>query len=193
MTPNAISLVWSSPWWYKQHAPLRPFMTKAWPHYRRMQGFMPGIQPRGTHAFDPSSHSATEMLNAVNAEEDGAEDQVSPLNLPMSNMPAAHATAESSPLANSDLGTASPRGTSSIVSSFSPPSNLNASSCLGGTGPLPSSSLPHQSIPKLCLHGIPFCSYLSQQFLISYDLFQTHNHCVRRHSSLLCVAEAKSV
>ena len=117
-------------------------MMKAWPHYRRMQGFMPGIQPHEMHAFDLSSHSATEMLNTVNAEEDGAENQVSPLDSPMSNMPAAHATSESSPLANPDLGTASSRGTSSIVSFFPPPSNLNASSSLGGMGPLPSSSLP---------------------------------------------------
>ena len=122
-------------------------MTKAWPHYRRMQGFMPGIQPRGTHAFDPSSHSATEMLNAVNAEEDGAEDQVGPLDLPMSNMPAAHATA-SSPLVNPDLGTSPSGGTSSVVSSFPPPSDLSASSSSGGTGPLPSSSLPPSVHPQ---------------------------------------------
>ncbi|KAF8221168.1 hypothetical protein L208DRAFT_1329698, partial [Tricholoma matsutake] len=122
-----------------RHAPLRSFMTRAWPHYRKMQGFMPGVQPRRTHAFDPSSHSATEMLNAVNAEEDGAEDQVTPLDSPMSNMPAA-ATAPS-PLVNPDLGTSSSGGTSSVISSFPPP-NLSASSSSGGTGPLPSSSLP---------------------------------------------------
>ena len=37
---------------------------------------MPGIQARGTHAFDPASstsHSATDIINAVNAEEDGEE------------------------------------------------------------------------------------------------------------------------
>ncbi|KAF8221508.1 hypothetical protein L208DRAFT_1327554 [Tricholoma matsutake] len=122
-----------------KHAPLRSFMMRAWPHYRKMPGFMPGVQPHGTHAFDPSSHSVTEMLNAVNAEEDGAEDQVTPLDSPMSNMPAV-ATAPS-PLVNPDLGTYSSGGTSSVVSSFPPP-NLSASSSSGGTGPLPSSSLP---------------------------------------------------
>ena len=79
-------------------------MMKAWPHYHRMQGFMPCIQPCRMHAFDLSSHLGTEMLSTVNAEEDGAEGQVSSLDLPMSNMPAAHATA-SSPLINPDLGT----------------------------------------------------------------------------------------
>ena len=42
---------------------------------------MPGTQPRGTHSFDPSSSSslsATQALGVINAEEDGAEDQVGP-------------------------------------------------------------------------------------------------------------------
>ena len=56
---------------------------------------MPGTQPWGTHAFDPDSQSkssqlATQALNAVNAEDDGAEDQVGPsLNSLMANIPAA--------------------------------------------------------------------------------------------------------
>lgn len=58
-----------------------------------MQGFMPGTQPRGTHAFNPensTSLSATQTLNAVDEEEDGAEDQVGPpFDSPMSNVPAA--------------------------------------------------------------------------------------------------------
>jgi hypothetical protein len=124
-------------------------MTRAWPHYHRMQGFMPGVQPHGTHAFDPSSHSVTEMLNAVNAEEDGAEDQVSPLDLPMSNMPAAHAPT-SSPLIN--LGTSSSVISSSVVSpsviSSFPPPDISASSSSGSTGPLPSSSLPPSVHPQ---------------------------------------------
>ena len=43
-----------------------------------MQNFMPGTQPRGTYSFDPSSSSAQSVLDKVNAEEDGAEDQDGP-------------------------------------------------------------------------------------------------------------------
>jgi hypothetical protein len=85
---------------YHKHAPLRPFVTKAWPHYRRMQGFMPGAQPRGTHSFDPgssSSASATQALNEVNAENDGEEDRAGPpVGTPMADVPAAFTLAMSS-------------------------------------------------------------------------------------------------
>ena len=53
-----------------------------------MQAFMPDTQPRGTHAFDPGSQSkssqlATQALNAINTEDDGAEDQVGPPKPPL--------------------------------------------------------------------------------------------------------------
>ena len=79
-----------------KHSPLRPFATRAWPFYRRMQGFMPGAQPRGTHSFDPSSSAgssavaATQALDNINAENDGEEDEAGPtVDTPMANMPAA--------------------------------------------------------------------------------------------------------
>ena len=81
-------------------------MTKPWPHYCQMQAFMPGTQPRGTHAFNPanSSQSATQMLNIIDAEEDGAKDQVGPLLCsPVANMPVAPASMVS-PLVLPDLG-----------------------------------------------------------------------------------------
>ena len=123
-------------------------MTRAWPHYCRMQGFMPGVQLHGTHAFDLSSHSASEMLNAVNTEEDGAEDQVSPLHSPMSNIPATYAPT-SSPLVNHNLGTSSSVVLSLVVSSFPPP-DISASSSFGSMGPLPSSSLSPSVHPQQC-------------------------------------------
>ena len=106
---------------------------------------MPGTQLHGTHAFNPSSRWATEMLNTVNVEEDGAEDQLGPLEFesPISNMPAAHGTA-SNPHINPNPG-ASSSGRISAVSesseSFTPP-NLIPSSSSSATRPLASSSLP---------------------------------------------------
>ena len=77
----------------KKHAQLKAYKTKAWPHYRQMKAFMPGTQPCGTHVFDPYnsfSQSAIQILNVVDAEEDGEEDQVGPpFDSPMSNVPAA--------------------------------------------------------------------------------------------------------
>ena len=61
-----------------QHTHLKPFAMKPWPFYRKMQNFMPGTQPQGTYSFDPSSSSAQSVLDKVNAEEDGAEDQDGP-------------------------------------------------------------------------------------------------------------------
>jgi hypothetical protein len=62
---------------YDKHAPLKSFATKPWVYYRRMQAFMPGTQPRGTHSFNPGSSScvlATQALDKVNAEDDEEED-----------------------------------------------------------------------------------------------------------------------
>jgi hypothetical protein len=65
-----------------------------------MQSFMPDTQLRGTHAFEPSydpsgsSSQLAQMLDIINAEEDGVEDQDGPLlNLPKSlaNIPGASA------------------------------------------------------------------------------------------------------
>jgi len=74
---------------------------------------MPGTQPRETLTFDPGNTSqlVTQVLDTINAEMDGAEDQVGPsLDSPMDNMPAAHALA-TSPLITPDLGSSSSRGT----------------------------------------------------------------------------------
>jgi hypothetical protein len=138
----------------KQNAPLRAYATKAWPYYRRMQAFMPGTQPRGTHAFDPagsSSQSATHILDVVNAEEDGAEDQVGPLSSEsMANMPAVP-TSTVSPLVSmfSCYSTNSflyfqpvlPNLGSSFISSLSP-SDPSASSSSSARPPPSSSPLP---------------------------------------------------
>ena len=76
---------------YDKHTALKPYATKAWPYYRKMQGFMPGTQPRGVHSFDPAAvPSATLELNSVNAEDDGDEDQAGPpFDTSMTDMPAA--------------------------------------------------------------------------------------------------------
>ena len=61
---------------------------------------MPGTQPQGTHSFDPGNSlyaSETQVLNKVNAEDDGEEDQLGPpLNTPAANVPAAFASVISS-------------------------------------------------------------------------------------------------
>ena len=118
----------------KKHAPLKAYETKSWPHYRSMQAFMPGTQPRGTHAFNPdnsSSQSATQILNVINAEEDGAEDQVGPpFDSPMSNVPAP------------DFEIISVQETSSLAASIPPPDrSAGAASFSTGTRPPSSSSL----------------------------------------------------
>ena len=79
------------PYYYVKKAPLKPFTTKCWPFYRRMQEFMPGTQPRGTHSFDPgsSSLSSSQALNLVNAENNGEEDQAGPPVETSAEMPAA--------------------------------------------------------------------------------------------------------
>jgi len=76
-----VSSGWPFHWHYTKHAALKPFLKKSWPYYHKMQTFMPGTQPRETHAFDPgssSSQSAMQALGVIDAEEDGAEDQVGP-------------------------------------------------------------------------------------------------------------------
>ena len=102
---------------------------------------MPGTQPQGMHAFDPASPSsqlAMQILNHVNTEEDGAEDQVNPpLDSPM---------ATASPLIPSNSGTFS---TSSIILSLPPPdSSTIMSSSFSCTRPPPSSSLPPTAHPQ---------------------------------------------
>ena len=110
-----------------------------------MQAFMPSTQPQGTHAFDPgslSSHSAMQILNTVDTEEDGAEDRVGPLlDSPMSNTPAGDASTVSPTLIPPFLSTFSFRGTPSVVSSHPVP-HLTASSSSSNSNPPPSSSLP---------------------------------------------------
>ena len=107
---------------------------------------MPGTQPHGMHTFDPSSSSslsATQIIDAINAEKDGEEDQLDPLHSPMDNMLAAQATTLL-PFVNPDLGNSS-SGQTSIVSSFVP-SNPSASS--SGARLPPSSSLPPSVHPQ---------------------------------------------
>ena len=87
---------------YDKHAPLKLFVMKSWPYYHSMQEFMPGTQPQGTHSFDPGNSpcaSATQcqVLNKVNAEDDGEKNQLGPpLNIPVANVPAAFASVISS-------------------------------------------------------------------------------------------------
>ena len=113
-----------------KHAPLKSYATKSWPHYRQMEAFMPGTQPRGTHAFDPGSLSsesqstAQSLLGIIETEEDGAEDQ---LDLPMATV---------SPIPP-NLSTPS---SSSIAPSL-PPQNHSESSSSAHTIPPPSSSI----------------------------------------------------
>ena len=108
-----------------------------------MQNFMPGTQPRGTHAFDPGSslggHLTAELLHSIDVEEDGAEDCVDPPSL--ASLPAA-----------STLGTlpfVDPSSSMSVTSSV--PSLVSNISSSGGTEPLPSSSLSPTaySLPRL--------------------------------------------
>lgn len=90
---------------------------------------MPGTQPRGTYAFDPNSHSATQVLSVINAEEDGAEDQVGP---PVDSFAVHDPAAPSMP--SSFIPTFSTGGTSSVVSHPFP-------NTFGGSLPPPSSEL----------------------------------------------------
>ena len=96
---------------------------------------MPGTQPRGTHAFHPASSSSTKILDLVDTEEDGAEDQI---NLPLDSM------ATLPPLVPADLAAFS---TSSIVSSLLSP-DFGSSSSSSHTMPPPSSSLPPTVYPQ---------------------------------------------
>jgi hypothetical protein len=109
-----------------------------------MQGFMPGTQPRGTHAFDPgslSSQSAAQALNAVNTEEDGAEDQFGPpLDSPMANVPAAPDASSLDPFGLTASSSSSFGEGSFIVPSIPPPDSHTSSA--GSTRPPSSSSLP---------------------------------------------------
>ena len=113
---------------------------------------MPGTQPRGTYSFDPgssSSHSTTQMINAINVEEDDAEDQVDPpLDSSVAGLPAALPVASTPFPVTSDSGVSLSRGivssnsgiSSSVVSSV-PSLDPNISSSSGGTELFPSSSL----------------------------------------------------
>ena len=90
---------------------------------------MPGTQPRGMHTFNPassSSQSAMQLLNFVNTEEKGAEDQDLPLDSPMALFTPPDLSAFS---------------TSSIISSLVPPAPSTSSSS-SRTKPPPSLSLP---------------------------------------------------
>jgi hypothetical protein len=106
-----------------------------------MQSFMPGTQPRGTHAFDPnksSSQSATQVLSIINAEEDGAEDQVgSPVDSFAVRDPAAPTISSAMP--SSFVTHAFSTGDTSSVASHPFPSTS------GGSLPPPSSELASRS------------------------------------------------
>ena len=91
---------------------------------------MPGTQPWGTHAFDPgsqseSSQSATQALDAINAEDDRAEDQVGPpLDSLMADIPAAPdyilASSFASPGPSSAFGSTRPPASSSLLPTVHP-------------------------------------------------------------------------
>jgi hypothetical protein len=98
---------------------------------------MPGTQPRGMHAFDPSCSSAQslQMLDIVNVEEDGAEDQDGPPVTP--SFP--HSI-------TSDLGILGFGATPSVASELLSSLPLDFSSS-GDTRPPSSSSLPPTAHP----------------------------------------------
>jgi hypothetical protein len=103
-----------------------------------MESFMPGTQPQGTYAFDPeiTSQSATQVLDKINAEMDGEEDQVGPpLDLSVANIPVPHAHHALSPLVTPDLSSSFPFPLPS-PSLLDPPA-----SSFSGTRPPSSSSL----------------------------------------------------
>ena len=91
---------------------------------------MPGTQPRGTHTFDPgsqseSSQSTTQALNAINAEDDGVEDQVGPpLDSLMADIPAAPdyilASSFALPGLSSTFGSTRPPPSSSLLPTVHP-------------------------------------------------------------------------
>lgn len=138
---------------FEKHAHLKPFATKPWPFYRRMREFMPGAQPRGTHAFNPGSSSCTSASQAlieVNTEVDGDEDCLGPpVDMPAANIPEAFISAVSSllPTASSPSQAA---GTflSNATSVTSPPSSSSISPMthsgrghpILATNPLPSAT-----------------------------------------------------
>ena len=91
---------------------------------------MPGTQPQGTHAFDPgsqseSSQSATQALNAINAKDDEAGDQVGPpLDSLMASIPAAPdyilASSFALPGPSSTSGSTRPPPSSSLLPTVHP-------------------------------------------------------------------------
>jgi hypothetical protein len=103
---------------------------------------MPGTQPRGTHSFDPSNSStqSLQMLNTVNAEEDGAEDQDGPpLDISLADIAGTSSII-------SDLNILGLGATPSVTSKSLPslPQNFSSS---GVTRPPSSSSLPPAAHP----------------------------------------------
>jgi hypothetical protein len=109
---------------------------------------MPGTQPRGTHAFDPSGSSSqsAQMLDLVNAEEDGAEDQDGPpldLSLAEGTSTFPHVTPDL--VSGMTPSVVSPLlSLPSVVSSLFPSDRSSS----GGTRPPPSSSLPPSVHPN---------------------------------------------
>jgi hypothetical protein len=110
-----------------------------------MQNFMPSTQPRGTHSFDPCSSStqSVQMLNTVNAEEDGAEDQDGPpVDISLDNI--AGTSSFPSVTSNLDILGLGARPSVASGSSLSLPPDISSS---GGTRPPSSSSLPPSAHP----------------------------------------------
>ena len=142
---------------YDKHAALKAFAMKPWPYYRRMQAFMPGTQPQGTHAFDPgnsSCASATQVLDKVNAEDDGEEDQAGPsLDTPAANVPAAFTSAISSLLPH-DFDTASVGTFQSDVMPPPPSSTISPT--------IHSDRLPHSQQHHISINSAPSCTTSSE-------------------------------
>jgi hypothetical protein len=97
-----------------------------------MQAFMPGTQPRGTHAFDPGSLpciSTNPVLNEVNEEDDGEEDRLGPpVDTSGAKIPESFISAMvSSLLPTQTASSSSFTGSNLPVNATSPPSSSSIS------------------------------------------------------------------
>ena len=126
---------------------------------------MPGTQPRGTHAFEPSGSSAqsSQMLSSVNAEEEEPEDTAISLADVASTFP--DVTSPSFPdVAGTSFPHVTPASSLDILgypagpSSMSHPPDISSS---GGTRPPSSSSLPYSTQQRNTSTGSAFSHSLS--------------------------------
>jgi hypothetical protein len=119
---------------------------------------MPGAQPRGTHAFEPSSQPVLNNVDMTNADsEDEGEDEPL-LDLSLANIPQAMQPMPSStfPLVTLNHGipsgatpTIASSGSNSALLPLNPSFSESTTSVSVGTRPPPSSSLPPTFLPTI--------------------------------------------